>query len=67
MKPGTYDLIARICQGTGKPDRILSTPGRLRTVYGERRNDRQEIKVVNQPVGFRTFHSATRLIQVRNT
>jgi hypothetical protein len=25
----------------------------------------QKIKVVNQPVGFRTFHSGTRSIQVR--
>ena len=38
---------------------------RLRTVYRERWNDRQEIKVVNQPVGFRTFHSGTRLMRVR--
>ena len=27
----------------------------------------QKIKVVNQPVGFRTYHSGTRSIQVRNT
>jgi hypothetical protein len=27
----------------------------------------QKIKVVNQPVGFRTFHLGTRSIQVRNT